>query len=205
MRTDRETILIGAGGIGVVALEVLASTHSPVAYIVDSDPTISELLGIPVYREIQADSVDNQLLVCIGNNKVRKQLANMYSLPAATAVDKTALLSDYSSIGEGSMIFHRSIVQARTSIGTHCIINTAAQIDHDCEIGNFVHIAPSCVLCGFVTVGCGSNLGANTTVIPGVNIGKNVVTGAGAVVVTDLPDNCLAVGVPAKVIKYFNE
>lgn len=44
-------------------------------------------------------------------------------------------------------------------------------------------------------------LGANVTVLPGVTIGNNVVIGAGAVVNRDIPDNSLAVGVPAKVIK----
>lgn len=34
-----------------------------------------------------------------------------------------------------------------------------------------------------------------------VHIGNNVVIGANAVVITDLPDNCVAVGVPARVIK----
>ena len=44
-------------------------------------------------------------------------------------------------------------------------------------------------------------LGANVTVLPGVSIGDNVVVGAGAVVTKDIPDNSLAVGVPARVIK----
>ena len=44
-------------------------------------------------------------------------------------------------------------------------------------------------------------LGANVTVLQGVTIGNNVVIGAGAVVNRDIPDNSLAVGVPAKVIK----
>ena len=44
-------------------------------------------------------------------------------------------------------------------------------------------------------------LGANVTVLPGVTIGNNVVVGAGAVVNKDIPDNSLAVGVPAQVIK----
>lgn len=44
-------------------------------------------------------------------------------------------------------------------------------------------------------------IGANVTVLPGVNIGNNVVVGAGAVVTKDIPDNSLAVGVPAKVIR----
>lgn len=189
----------------MVAIEVLASTGSPAAYVVDANPTINELLGVPVYREMQTTTPDTQMLVCVGNNRVRKQLAQQYALPAGLAIDKTALVSQFSTIGVGSLVFQRSIVQARTTIGSFVIINTAAQIDHDCTIGDFVHIAPACVLCGFVTIGNGTNLGANTTIIPGVTLGENVVTGAGSVVVSDLPDNCLAVGVPAKVIKYFNE
>lgn len=44
-------------------------------------------------------------------------------------------------------------------------------------------------------------LGANVTVLPGVTIGNNVIIGAGAVVNKDIPNNSIAVGVPARVIK----
>ncbi|OED30424.1 acetyltransferase [Methanosphaera sp. WGK6] len=52
-----------------------------------------------------------------------------------------------------------------------------------------------------VTIGDDVWLGGNVTVLPGVTIGNNVVVGAGAVVTRDIPDNSLAVGVPAKVIR----
>jgi acetyltransferase-like isoleucine patch superfamily enzyme len=38
-------------------------------------------------------------------------------------------------------------------------------------------------------------------VLPKINIGHNVIIGAGSIVTKDIPDNCLAVGSPAKVIK----
>lgn len=41
--------------------------------------------------------------------------------------------------------------------------------------------------------------------MPGVNIGNRVVIGAGAIVTRDIPDNSVAVGVPAKVIKTADE
>lgn len=44
-------------------------------------------------------------------------------------------------------------------------------------------------------------IGGNCTILPGVTIGNNVVIAAGAVVTKDIPDNCVAGGVPAKVIK----
>lgn len=44
-------------------------------------------------------------------------------------------------------------------------------------------------------------IGGNCTILPGVTIGNNVVIAAGAVVTKDVPDNCVAGGVPAKIIK----
>lgn len=44
-------------------------------------------------------------------------------------------------------------------------------------------------------------IGGNVTILPGVCIGNNVVIAAGAVVTKDIPDNCVAGGVPAKVMK----
>ena len=39
------------------------------------------------------------------------------------------------------------------------------------------------------------------TILPGVSIGNNVIIAAGAVVTKDIPDNCVAGGVPARLIK----
>jgi acetyltransferase-like isoleucine patch superfamily enzyme len=55
-----------------------------------------------------------------------------------------------------------------------------------------------------VYIGDGSWLGVNVCVI-GARIGKNCVIGANAVVTTDIPDYCVAVGAPAKVLKRFNQ
>ena len=44
-------------------------------------------------------------------------------------------------------------------------------------------------------------IGGNVTILPGITIGNNVVIGAGAVVTKDIPDNSLALGVPAKVVR----
>jgi maltose O-acetyltransferase len=52
-----------------------------------------------------------------------------------------------------------------------------------------------------VTIGDNVWIGGNTTILPGVTIGSNVTIGAGSVVVKDIPDNCVAVGNPARVIK----
>lgn len=56
-----------------------------------------------------------------------------------------------------------------------------------------------------ITVGNNCWFGANVSVMPGVNIGNGCVIGAGSVVTKDIPDNSLAAGVPAKVIKQIEQ
>ena len=70
-----------------------------------------------------------------------------------------------------------------------------------CRIGDYAHLAPGCTLGGDVTLGEVAFLGIGARVIPGIRIGRWSVIGAGSVVTKDIPDNCTAVGVPAKVIK----
>ena len=56
-----------------------------------------------------------------------------------------------------------------------------------------------------IVVGNDVYIGNNTIILPGVTIGDNVIIGAGAVVSKDIPNNSVAVGVPAKVIKTADE
>lgn len=56
-----------------------------------------------------------------------------------------------------------------------------------------------------ITVGDNVWIGAGVHVMPGVTIGSNVVIGGGSVVTKDIPDNCVAVGNPCKVIRAITE
>ena len=58
---------------------------------------------------------------------------------------------------------------------------------------------------GKITIKDNVHIGMNTVLMPGVPIGQNCVIGCGAVVTKDIPDNCVAVGVPAKVIESTEE
>lgn len=50
----------------------------------------------------------------------------------------------------------------------------------------------------------GCHIGIGVIILPGVTVGKGAVIAAGAVVSKDIPPYCVAAGVPAKVIKYFD-
>jgi acetyltransferase-like isoleucine patch superfamily enzyme len=54
-----------------------------------------------------------------------------------------------------------------------------------------------------VVIKKGARISINVTILPGVTIGEGAVIGAGAVVTKDIPDKCLAVGIPAKPIKFY--
>ncbi|EOT5207136.1 sugar O-acetyltransferase [Escherichia coli] len=56
-----------------------------------------------------------------------------------------------------------------------------------------------------ISIGDNVWIGANSVVMPNVKIGNNVVIGAGSVVTKDIPDNCIAVGNPCKVLRELNE
>ncbi len=60
-------------------------------------------------------------------------------------------------------------------------------------------------LFGRITVGDNVHIGTNAFIMPGVKIGNNCIIGVGAIVTRDIPDNSVAVGIPARVIESIDE
>ena len=58
---------------------------------------------------------------------------------------------------------------------------------------------------GAIVVGNNVHIGVDAIIMPGVTIGNNVIIGAGAIVTKDIPDNSVAVGIPAKPIETIEE
>lgn len=190
--------LYGASGHAKVIIEILEASKIAVEGLVDDNPTMTDLLGYPVFQN-RADI--SPVIVSIGNNKTRKQIVAKLSGCFGTAIHPSAIVSNRITLGEGSVVMQGAIIQADVAVGCHCIINTGASIDHECIVSDYVHISPHATLCGNVTIGEGTWIGAGTTIIQGVKIGKWCVVGAGSVVSKDIPDNVLAVGNRCKIIK----
>ena len=203
-------ILLGGGGIGVVVLDVLTRCEIRVDYIVDGKDTLQSIRGVPVVPDSELtrpggiDRSKHEMIVCMGDPVRKAKLVDHYPGRFGKAIDPSAIVSTQSSIGEGTVAFQGTIVQANSRIGRHVIINTAASVDHDCDVGDFVHIAPHSTLCGFVRVQHGAQIGAGATILPGVTIGAHAYVGAGAVVIQDVPSNTVVGGVPARHIKTIN-
>ena len=196
---NKGIILIGAGGHAKVIAEIIEETGATVHAVVESDPAITSLMGYPVTRDIQ---VGYPTIIAIGNNSIRKKIADQNNAEFGKAIHPSANISKRSSINNGSVVMSGVSINSGTTIGKHCIINTNASVDHDCVISDFVHISPNAALAGNVTVGEGSHIGIGSSVIQGIHIGKWVTIGAGAVIIEDVPDYAVVVGVPGKIIKY---
>ncbi|MBQ3718551.1 MAG: acetyltransferase [Methanomicrobium sp.] len=114
-------------------------------------------------------------------------------------IDPSAAVADSAVIEEGVFVGKNAVINAGSRIGKFSIINTGAIADHDCNIGSFVHLSPGVVLSGTVTVGDNTHVGTGTCVKQCAKIGENTTVGMGSVVITDIPSNCVAYGVPCKV------
>lgn len=90
---------------------------------------------------------------------------------------------------------------ARVDIGDNCMFGPGTLITTVTHPISGQRRRGRIALASPVTIGNDVWLGGQVSVMPGVHIGNNVVVGAGAVVTHDIPDNSLAVGVPAKVIR----
>ncbi len=115
-----------------------------------------------------------------------------------------AVIHDGAVIMMGSIINIGAVVGLRTMIDMNVVLGARVVIGNDCHIGAGSVIAgvlepPSATP---VIIEDGVLVGANAVVLEGVRVGKGAVVAAGAVVTTDVPENAVVAGQPARIIKY---
>ncbi|TDQ09942.1 acetyltransferase [Pedobacter metabolipauper] len=197
--------LIGASGHAKVIADILISQKHTVLGVFDQDPGKEWMLHIPVQPQpLQGEwPVDSPYLIAIGNNQVRKRIADTnHVLTFTKAVHTKAIVSHYAKMQEGTVVMAGVTVNVDARIGKHAILNTNCVIDHDCIIGDYAHISPNAALAGNVEVGEGTHIGIGASIIQGIKIGKWATIGAGTVIINDVPDYAVVVGNPGRIIKY---
>lgn len=197
--------LFGASGHGKVVVDIIKTSvkELQIEVVYDDNPKVTSLLDIPVLLS-NPEVLNNQAhqwLISIGNNKFRKQISEKIKGSFFKAIHYNAIISETSTIGEGTVVMANAVINPEAKIGKHCIINTNAIIEHDCIIEDYVHISPNVALAGNVIVEEGTHIGIGACVIQGVKIGKWCTIGAGAVIIHDVPDGVTVVGNPGRIIK----
>jgi serine acetyltransferase len=138
-------------------------------------------------------------------------------------VGEGTIIGPYASLSAGMAPGQQMVRYPVVRIGDHCLIGRGSSIvGHlSIDIGDGVWTGPNVYITdqnhGYedldvpishqsmperpVTIGEGSWLGTGVIVLPGAHVGRHVVVGAGSVVTGDLPDHCVAAGVPARVLR----
>jgi UDP-perosamine 4-acetyltransferase len=202
-------ILLGAGGHAKVVIEILQANGETVDYCVSGTHGPDTCAGVSVlegdeHLPLLRHKGYGRAFVAIGSNAIRQRMADVVrrvGFQLINAISPHAIISPSAQLGGGIAVMAGAVINAASVIDDLVIINTGATIDHDCHIGRGAHIGPQCALAGNVTVGEGTFLGTGAKAIPGIQIGRRGTVGAGAVVIRNIPDGAVAVGVPARVIK----
>jgi len=210
-----EVVIIGAGGHARAVYEILMhDLNIEVAGFVDNAAdTVGEMIGgIPVVGDhsILPDLLKEGVLgavIGIGDNKLRRMQYNVIKtigFETVNAIHPTAHIAHNVRIGRGVVIGTGTTVCTGARIGDNVIINTGAIIEHESIIGDDVHIAPGSSIAGRVTINRGVFVGIGSVIKEYVTIGENAIIGAGSVVLEDIPDNAVAVGSPARIVRRNN-
>ena len=209
----KKIILIGGGGHCKVVISILRKLNNfEIAGIVDNYRSESFISGIKIIgtdgdlRDIYKSDIHNTLITVgsIKDNTKRYKLFNMarkigYNFPVI--ISPEAIVDESVKIDEGTVVRPGCIIDVDSYVGKNCIVSTNTTVGHDCIIDDHCHIAPGVNISGAVNIGKLSFIGVGATIIQGIKIGKNVTIGAGSVVIKDIPDNVIAVGNPAKIVK----
>ena len=196
-----EICVIGAGGHGHMVVSALQAGGHRVEMVLDDTKDLwgQKLFGVPITGPIEDYShLKTAGIVAIGDNAARKAISEKLNFAWATVIHPFSWVDPSIELGPGTVVMAGAVLQPSSSIGAHVIINSRASIGHDCQIGDFAHIAPAAHFGSKSRLGEGAFMAIGSVTRTSVTVGEWTTVGVGAAVVTDLPANAVAVGVPAR-------
>ena len=206
---------VGAGGHAKVVIDILRLLGGyELVGLLDPKAELksTEVLGVPVLGDddflpqLRAQGVDRAFigLGAVGDTGPRRRLyekVRQHGFGIVKAIHPRAVIAQSAQIGHGPTVMANAVINAAASLGDDVIVNTAAVVEHDCALGDHVHVATGARLASGVHVGAGAHIGVGASVRQSVRIGREAVVGGGAMVVDDVPDRVVVVGVPARVVR----
>lgn len=207
-------LIIGAGGFAKEVLEIcVRNERLDNIYFYDdlNNNVVGNLYGkFPILKSFDEATLyfkenDNRFTIGIGTPIMRQKVFNNFKDIGGnlvSVISEKANIGSYDvEIGNGANILDGVNISNSVRIGKSSMLYYNSIITHDCKIGDYAEISPGATILGKVQIGDYVQIGARATILPGIKIGSNVLIGAGSVVTRDIPDNCLVVGAPGKIIK----
>ena len=136
-------IILGAGGYGRTVADIArqCGRYTEVCFLDDNSTDVLVIGKCDDY--INYISQDTELYPAFGNNEGRLQWIERLEASGAsipTLIHDTAYVSAEASVGKGTVVLPKAIINTNTVINSGCIINCGAIIDHGCVIEEGVHI-----------------------------------------------------------------
>jgi len=200
--------LYGAGGFAREVMDICRRLSIPInGCIVDSgfgkigdDVGYSKIIDVNDYDSLEYGAI------AVGDPAVKYDIFKRSHVNVwMRLVDPSSSFGLPASINVGCIVCAGVRITCNVEIGKHVHVNLNSTIGHDCMIGNYVTISPGVNISGNVTIGEGTFIGSGATILEKIKIGKWAKVGAGAVVIEDVPDNTTVVGVPAKVVRTYED
>lgn len=210
----KKIAIIGAGGFGrevkmlIDQINAVEPQYEFIGYYDDGKEKGTPINGFPVLGTVaDLNTVPTALAVALalGNPTYKKNVVQLLTNPNIsfeTLIHPTVLIgNDEVAIGKGVVICAGNIITCNIVIKDYVTLNLACTLGHDTVLEDYVSLMPGVHVSGEVLLEQAVYVGTGAKIINQVAVGKNTIIGAGAVVATSLPENCTAVGVPAKPLK----
>jgi len=208
-------VIVGVGGFGreikvlIDQINVVEKKYKLLGYYDDAENLESSYNGLEYLGKIDLlNLVNHKTYVAIGlgdpkvKRKIISRLTNSY-LSFPILIHPTSVIGcDNVFIGKGTIICAGCIITCNVNIGDFVTLNLCCTVGHDTIIEDYASFMPSVNVSGEVLICENVYVGTGAKIINQLEIGKNTIVGAGAVVSKTLPENCTAVGIPAKPIKF---
>jgi len=209
----KKLAVIGSGDLGkqIVQLALESNDYIITGFFDDFETNGNLVHGYPILGNTESiqkqfeDGTFDELLIGIGykHMEIRQQLFERFRqhIPFGKIVHSSCVIHHSVSIGSGAIVYSGTHIDMGASIGENCLIYNGCIIAHDTQIYPHSVLSPGVKIAGFSRIESLVNLGIGTIISDNVKIVSGTKTGAGAVVVNDIHEAGLYVGIPAKKIK----
>ncbi len=209
----KRVIIYGCGDMGIQTYNILKyDIDIEILGFFDDDKQKQgeSFINLPVFgdwkeiKKLRSKYNIGYGIATVGDNKIRSDITSKIKnegLEIITAIHPKSFIDNVENIGEGTIIEMGAFIHPGTKIGDGCFICCGAVVAHNSNVGDYVLLAGGVIFGSRVNIGNYSLIGVGANISPYVSIGNNVIVGTGSSVIKNLPDNVIAAGVPAKILR----